>query len=48
MDDDLDELFGDDPPLQLLEPISKDLLQRVDESVLSGCCQYVPQHLLAN
>lgn len=42
MDDglDMDDLFGDAAPLQLpLAPPAKGLLQRVDESRLSGCCQ---------
>ena len=42
MDDglDMDDLFGDAPPLQLSPtPPAKGLLQRVDESRLSGCCQ---------
>lgn len=41
MDDDLDELFGDAPQLQLPPPVSKALLQSVDDLRLSGCCQYV-------
>lgn len=41
MDDDLDDLFGDPPPLQLPPPLSKGLLQCVDELRLGGCCQYV-------
>lgn len=42
MDDgiDMDDLFGDEAPLQLPPtPPAKGLLQRVDESRLSGCCQ---------
>lgn len=41
MDDGLDDLFGEAPPLQLPEPLPKGLLQRADELSLSGCCQYV-------
>ena len=40
MDDGLDELFGDDP-LQLADPEPKGLGERIDELLLSGCCQYV-------
>lgn len=49
MDDDLDELFVDAPQLQLNPPVSKALLQCVDDLRLSGCCQYVsePQGLRA-
>ena len=39
MDDGLDDLFGDDAPLQLPEPLPKGLLQRIDELYLSGCSQ---------
>lgn len=39
--DELDELFGDAPPLQIPSPLSKELLQCVDDLRLSGCCQYV-------
>lgn len=45
MDDDLDELFGDAPQLQLPPPVSKGLLQCVDDLRLSGCCQYVSESL---
>ncbi|MCJ1266503.1 mediator complex subunit [Lobaria immixta] len=41
MDDDLDELFGDAPQLQLPPPVSKGLLQCVDDLRLSGCCQKI-------
>lgn len=41
MEDDLDDLFGDAPPLQLPASLPKGLLQRVDEACLSGCRQYV-------
>lgn len=41
MDDGLDDLFGEAAPLQLPEPLSKGLLQRIDELSLGGCCQYV-------
>lgn len=41
MDQDLDDLFGEGPPLQLPEPIPRGLPQRVDELSLSGCRQYV-------
>ena len=41
MDDGLDDLFGDAPPMQLPDPLPKGLFQRVDELSLSGCCQYV-------
>jgi hypothetical protein len=41
MDDDLDELFGEDAPLQLPASLSKGLFQRVDELSLGGCSQYV-------
>ena len=43
MDDGLDDLFRDVPPLQLPEPLPKGLLQRVDELSLGGCCQYVAE-----
>ncbi len=42
MDDrlDIDDLFGDAAALQLPPtPPAKGLLQRVEESRLSGCCQ---------
>ena len=41
MDDELDELFGDAPPLRIPSPLSKGLLQCVDDLRLGGCCQYV-------
>ena len=41
MDDELDELFGDAPQLQLPPPVPKGLFQAVDDLRLSGCCQYV-------
>lgn len=41
MDHDLDDLFGEGPPLQLPESIPRGLPQRVDEMSLSGCRQYV-------
>jgi hypothetical protein len=41
--DELDELFGDAPPLPIPSPLPKALLQCVDELRLSGCCQYVYQ-----
>ena len=41
MDDGLDDLFGEGPPLQLPEPVPRGLLQRVDDVTLGGCCQYV-------
>lgn len=39
MDDELDELFGDAPPLQIPPPLPEGLLQCVDDLRLSGCCQ---------
>ena len=41
MDDGLDDLFGDAPPLQIPPPLPKGLLQTIDDLRLSGCCQYV-------
>ena len=40
MDDDLDELFGDAPPLQIPSPLPEGLFQCVDDLRLGGCCQY--------
>lgn len=42
-DDDLDDLFVDAPQLHLPPPVSKGLLQCVDDLRLSGCCQYVSE-----
>ena len=42
MMDDLDDLFGDSQPIQIPYSHPKGLLQSVDDSRLSGCCQYVP------
>ena len=41
MMDDLDDLFGDTQPIQIPYSHPKGLLQCVDDSHLSGCCQYV-------
>ena len=48
MDDGLDELFGDAPPLNIPPPTPKGLLQHVDDLRLSGCCQYVFKKLRAS
>ena len=37
--DDLDDLFVDSAPLQLSIPLSPNLVQRVNETSLSGCRQ---------
>lgn len=41
MDDGLDDLFGDAPPLHVPPPLPKGLLQHMDDLRLSGCRQYV-------
>lgn len=48
MDDELDELFGDAPPLQISSPLPKGLFQCVDELRLSGSCQYVAPRIFAS
>lgn len=47
MDDELDELFGDAPPLQIPSPLPKGLLQCVDDLRLGGSCQYVAPRTFA-
>lgn len=42
-EDDLDDLFVDAPQLHLPPPLSKGLLQCVDDLRLGGCCQYVSE-----
>ena len=44
MDDDLDDLFGEGPSLQLPVALPKGLLNRVDELCISGCRQSVLNH----
>lgn len=39
MDDDLNDLFGENPPLQIPVPLPKGLLHRMDELCASGCRQ---------
>ena len=41
MDNDLDDLFGDSAPLQLPIPLSQNLVSRINEASLYGCCQCV-------
>lgn len=42
MDEDLDDLFGDGAPLEIPSvPHLQGLSQKVDETRLTGCCQYV-------
>ena len=47
MDQDLEDLFGEGPPLQLPEPIHRGLPQRVDELSTGGCHQYVSRPIAA-
>lgn len=41
MDDGLDDLFGDAPPLQIPSAFPRGLLLHIDDLRLNGCCQYV-------
>lgn len=43
LEDELNELFGDAPPLQLPPSLPKGQSQRIDELCLSGCRQYVTE-----